>query len=186
MPMRFKTLIPVILGLAGVTTGLTAQTMTDGNAAIPSGSITGTVRADAAEWVVTAPEGDDLPTSYVARDEGGYTVQVVGYPTGAAMDETGALVLRFGLTGAPRDWRADNATLAYATVDAPQPFAAGEENIDLQITAFEPSGSSAALAGDVVASLVPGGAGELVIDPEVERLIDGNFQVTLPLRDAED
>jgi hypothetical protein len=179
MLYRSTPFVLIALGLAGLNAAVHAQ---ESAGPSPSGSISGTMLSDDAEWVVTAPSDDSLPTSYITPAGGAYEVQLVGYPTRDAMSENGALVVRFTLAGAPTEWRADNATVAYETDAAEQPFAAGAENIDLMITAFQPSDTAAAIAGDLVAILAPGGAEDLVIDPEVERLIDGNFQVTVPIR----
>jgi hypothetical protein len=156
-----------------------------------SGTITGLWNADDAVWTIGAPEGGDLPQSGWRETEDGIEVTMTGLPgpaqTARAEDSyDGAIVVTFTLEGQPQELAHAEPTVMLVNDEIEEEMLAHPINIDLQITAAEMTGEDLAIAGDLVATLTPGGMENLAIDAENAVLIDGNFQGTLVRKDGED
>jgi hypothetical protein len=148
-----------------------------------AGSITGRYNADDAVWTVGSPDGADLPASGWRETENGIEVTLVGLPGPAEVGRNGgpydnALVVSFTLEGQPQELAVREPSVMLRTGEGPE-LLARPINIDLSVTAVEITGEDMALAGDLVATLTPGGQGDLTIESEDAVLIDGNFQATL-------
>lgn len=151
-----------------------------------SGTITGAYNADDAAWTVAEGGDGGFPASGWVDREDGLNVTLVGSPGPGGLSETGTLVMRFSMTGAPQELRAVEPSVSMVTAGDAESLVAGSENIDLTVTALERNDETLSIAGDVVATLTPGGTGELTIDNEDAILIDGNFQATLTRLDGEE
>lgn len=149
-----------------------------------SGTITGAYNADDAVWTVAEAGEDGFPASGWVDREDGLQVTLVGSPAPDGLFEEGTLVMRFTMTGAPEDLRVVEPSVTMVTAGSGEDLVAGSENIDLSVTALERNDEDMAIAGDLVATLTPGGTGELTIDSEDAVLIDGNFQATLTRLDG--
>lgn len=139
------------------------------------GTISGTLELEDATWSLA--EADDLPASGWEETGNGYSVTIIGYPTPDPASMDGAMTLSFVTDG-----QISEATIKDAKVtlnrDDP-PLMAETRNLDIALNSFEIAGDSLALAGDVVARMVPGGADRLIIDTENAVIFDGDFQATI-------
>lgn len=154
-----------------------------------AGTITGRYNADEAVWTVGSPEGDDLPASGWRETEDGIEVTLVGLPGPAEVGRDdgpydNALVVTFTLEGQPQELAVREPSVMLGTGEGPA-LLAQPVNIDLSVTAVELTGDDMAIAGDLVATVTPGGQGNLTIRSEDAVLIDGNFQATLVRTDSE-
>jgi hypothetical protein len=155
-----------------------------------SGTITGRYDADNAVWTIGSPDAGDLPESGWRNVEDGIEVTMVGLPGPVelqreAQSYDGALVITFTLEGQPQELAWRDATVMMVSDAHEEEMLAHPINIDLQVTAAEMTGEDLAIAGDIVATLTPGGLENLTIESEDAVLIDANFQGTLTRRDGE-
>ncbi len=149
-----------------------------------SGTITGRFDADDAVWTIGSPGVGDLPESGWRNVEDGIEVTMVGLPGPVELQREAhsydrALVITFTLEGQPQEFAWRDATVMMASDEHEEEMLAHPINIDLQVTAAEMTGEDLAIAGDIVATLTPGGLGNLTIQSENAVLIDANFQGTL-------
>lgn len=151
-----------------------------------SGTITGAYDADDATWTVEASGTGEFPASGWVEREDGLQVTLVGVPGPAEMLRDGTLVMRFDLTGSPQELRVEAPSVNMVASGMEEQLIAQPENIDLMVTALERNSDEIAIAGDLVATLTPGGTGELTIDSEDAVVIDGNFQATLTRLDGDE
>ena len=142
-----------------------------------AGSITGTLDLDNAVWYVKG--GSQEPGSQWRDTADGRLVRLVGYPDQDPEGIGGAIAIDFEAAGNPRDLNPQNVEVTYYPEGGDTTFHADNENVDLTLTALTVQGDEMALAGDVVATMTPGGAERLVIDAEEDITVDGNFQATL-------
>jgi hypothetical protein len=149
-----------------------------------SGTITGAYNADDAVWTVSAGD-EDLPDSGWAEREDGLIVTLVGRPGPEGPGRDGTLVVRFTMEGRPRELSVAEPSVTIVTEGGGERFVAGPDTIDLSVTALQRNGEEVAIAGDLVATLTPGGSGGLSIDNQNAVLIDGNFQASLTRLDGE-
>ncbi|MDF0600691.1 hypothetical protein P1J78_08115 [Psychromarinibacter sp. C21-152] len=144
-------------------------------------SITGTLGLDAAQWRLTAP--DDGPQSGWRETETGRVLHMVGRPFEGAGDDDDLLSITIRTTGGGDAVAAEAVEIRYAPADGPEVMASGP-NADLTLTAFDLSDDELAVSGDLVATMTPGGADELIVEPGEDAVtFDGNFQATLIRQD---
>jgi hypothetical protein len=135
-------------------------------------------------WTVASPGTDALPQSGWRETEGGIEVTMVGLPGPAEVGRNdgphdNALVVTFTLEGQPQALTVTEPTVMLQSDREGAELLAHPVNIDLMVTAAEMTGEDLALAGDLLATLTPGGLENLTIESEDAVLIDTNFQATL-------
>lgn len=148
------------------------------------GTITGLYNADEAVWTIGSPDAEDIPASGWRDVEEGLAVTLVGMPGPAevggddsSFDRT--LVVTFTLEGQPQELNVTEPKVWMVSDAHEERMVAQPINIDLSVTAAEMTGEDLAVAGDLVATLTPGGLENVTIQSEDAVLIDGNFQATL-------
>lgn len=178
-------IMPFARHLAAATSALLALSATSFSQDV-SGTITGAYNADDAVWTVSPGGEGDLPASGWMDRENDLLVTLVGTPGEEGMYEDGTLVLSFTMTGGPQELRVVEPSVTMTAVSDGADVMAGPDRIDMQVTALERTDETLAIAGDIVATLTPGGLGDITIESDDAILIDGNFQATLTRLETED
>ncbi|MEY8838828.1 hypothetical protein AB9K41_07325 [Cribrihabitans sp. XS_ASV171] len=151
-----------------------------------SGTISGTFDAADTVWSIEEPGREGLPDSGWSMTDGPIEVTLSAIPDKAEMGLHGVLVVEFTLAEAPGADAGADASVRLMDSERGQDLRAGPENIDIALTTVEREGDSLILAGDLVATMTPGGSDGLVLDDQSARLLDGNFQATLWRDDTAD
>ncbi len=140
------------------------------------GTVTGTLDLDDARWVVAG--GRDAPSSSWNKNDGTWEIRLVATPEAGGPSDPGTLTIDFTAEAG-----ATEATVTEARVTMEgksSDYVAEGENVDLSLTAIEAGGSDVAVSGSFQATMTPGGATGLVIETQAGRVVDGNFQATIP------
>ncbi|RDC75240.1 hypothetical protein DLJ49_00335 [Rhodovulum sp. 12E13] len=141
-----------------------------------AGTVTGTLDLDDARWIVAGADGD--PSSTWREEDGRWDIRLVATPEAGGVSGPGTLTIEF--TAEAGATEAD-VTEARVTMEAgSRDYIAEDENVDLSLTAVEAEGSDMVIAGSFQATMTPGGATGLVIETQAGRVVDGNFQATVP------
>ncbi len=138
------------------------------------GTISGTIDGTPASWSVQ--DGPERETGWQDTDTG-FAVTLDAFPEATPPTEDELLRITFATAGTARDPVIDTAEASLATPDGT--LQASGQNVDMTLTTVEVEGDSLVLSGNVVATIVPGGSDELLINPENGSTIDGNFQATV-------
>jgi hypothetical protein len=142
-----------------------------------AGTISGQLNYDDALWYI---DGAESSNSGWRAIDGGY---VVTLDASARAEETptdaGALTVEITMTGGGAELEADGARISYIPPGGGETLMASDENVDISVEAFQVQGESLTMTASFVATLTPGGADGLVLDPENGVLIEGDLQTTL-------
>jgi hypothetical protein len=148
-----------------------------------AGTVTGTLDLDDARWIVAAEDGE--PSSTWREDDGRWDIRLVATPEADGPSGRGTLTIDFTAEAGATEAA---VTEARVTMEGEsRDYVAEGGNVDLSLTAIEATGSDLAVSGSFQATMTPGGARGLVIETQAGRVVDGNFQATVPAaRTAED
>lgn len=154
-----------------------------------SGTITGTLELEPANWYVSAVESTDA--SGWDRTGNAVDVRLVGLASrDAPRTMEGALAMTFQIAGNPTDMNVQSFRISFFSGgdvgEDGLTYSADAANADLSVEALQISGDTMVLAGSFAGRLIEGGAEALVLDNSAPSVtVDGNFQASLPRRDAE-
>jgi hypothetical protein len=174
MTRAFSTALPAALLVTALPASVIAQTGTG------AGTVTGTLDLDEARWIVAGEDGE--PSSAWREKDGRWEIRLIATPEAGEPAGRGALTIHMTAKAGATEAAVTSARVSMEGDS--RDYAAEGENVDLSLTAAEPEGSDLAISGSFQATMTPGGATGLVIETEAGRVVDGNFQATLPAADG--
>ena len=145
------------------------------------GTISGTLDLEEVEWTIL--EGEDFPAPTWSDTPDGIEVELYGYAQSETPARDNAIAVTFTVPSVTTEAVAMDPQVALARSEG-QDLVASGENIDLQLSIFSFEGDRLTVAGDLFATMTPGGSDRLVIDSGADAAtFDGDFQATITASD---